>query len=309
MISSPARTRAPGRQRTSEAASAELDRVDADVNEHVDAVRRRGSRRHVRSSRLRRFRRRRARRRSRRSDRLRCRRRASCRRTPDPAPRRASCTSRRRAPELAESTCLLLPDLDPVERPHWIETRTRKSQAQVMPAGECRQLHLRAISLREARPPRAQRQVACAGVSQPSTWISSSPAAVRASADSYLGGIGANFIVERQRRDRGAQFSGPPPRSTPRLIQHGFMMSTAIGGSAVPAPGSGSSSSPMPSLQSSSSWLLVRASDGCVEATLPDGRDAARTRRRPRRAFAAERQYKRCAIDRREKVGSRPSRV
>ena len=64
----------------------------------------------------------------------------------------------------------LLPDLDPIERPHGIEARTCEAQAQIVPARQARQsLRRQRRHARRCAAAGASGSTASAGVSQPST--------------------------------------------------------------------------------------------------------------------------------------------
>src|SRR5271165_440744 len=97
----------------------------------------------------------------------------------------------------------LLPDLNPVERPHRIEPRTREAQAQIMPSREGGQAlrrqrgHAGSVGrrrqwqegkCRRAAPVHMNLELAlgCASVAHP-----------------YLGCIRTDLVIKRQRRDRG----------------------------------------------------------------------------------------------------------
>src|SRR5471032_1237224 len=90
---------------------------------------------------------------------------------------------------------LLLPDLDPIERPHGIEPRAREAQTQIMPAWEARQLlcrqncHARSVGRRE-------RQAGdCGRVATVRMNLELALRGARA-ADPNLGCIRTDFIVE-----------------------------------------------------------------------------------------------------------------
>src|SRR4029077_13232160 len=98
---------------------------------------------------------------------------------------------------------VLLPDLDPIERPHGIEPRAGEAQAQIMPAREARQLlcrknrHARSVGRRRERQAGDCRRIATVRMNL------ELPLRGTRAADPNLGRLRSDFKVERQRRDGG----------------------------------------------------------------------------------------------------------